>query len=600
MRLPPPDRRSPTALTPFLAAFVALLLLPLPAANAQEEAELSVIMQAMRGELARSTEQLELEGLEKPYFLAYTVRETDRLNAAGSFGALLSSSEGKSRLLNVEVRIGDPSFDNTNFGSMSLFPSSFGSGGALPLENDYREIRRQIWLATDRAYKTALESLAEKRAVLQNETRAEDIADFSSEAPFTFFDEPDPDLPPRTALEELARDLSAAFRDLPEIFSSDVSVSAGNRRTYYLNSEGSSFIRSDPTASIVVEARTQATDGTVLNDSVAARGRSWDGIGDRNDLKARIETMGANLTARRSAAGLDRYSGPVLFEGQAAAELFARVLAPRLLGNRVPDAEASFARMLQMSRNPFLDRIGARVLPRFLNVRDDPSVDGDGFLGGYPVDDDGVEARSKALVERGILMSLLTSRNPIPGIERSTGNRRGPGPAPSNLIVASDSGMNREELHAEFMLLVEERGGDYGIVVRRMATPGAGGDPASAMNLLRSGPRAGPALGSTSLAYKVFPDGREELIPKAELVGVTEAAFRDIVAVSDTSTVHSFPHSPAGGLMPSFLAGAFSAFGLGEVVSVSIPDLLFEELSLRKPSGNVPHLPVANHPSFDP
>ena len=599
MRLPLPARRWPAAPTVLLAAFAAALL-PLHGANAQDEAELNVIMQAMRDELARSTEQLELEGLEKPYFVAYTVRETDRLNAAGSFGALLSSSEDKGRLLNVEVRIGDPSFDNTNFGSMSLLPSSLGSTGFLPLENDYREIRRQIWLATDEAYKAALESLAEKRAVLQNETRAEDIADFSSEAPFTHFDGPDPDLPPRAALEELVRDLSAAFRDLPEIFGSNVSASAGNRRTYYLNSEGSAFIRSDPTASIVVEARTQATDGTVLNDSVTARGTSWDDIGDRDALASRIATMGADLTARRSAAGIDRYSGPVLFEGQAAAELFARVLAPRLLGNRVPDADPNFARMLQQNRNPFLDRLGARVLPRFLNVHDDPSVDGDGFLGGYPVDDDGVEARSKALVERGILRSLLTSRNPIPGIERSTGNRRGPGPAPSNLIVASDSGMNPEELHAEFMLLVEERGGDYGIVVRRMATPGAGGDPASAMNLLRSGPRAGPALGSTSLAYKVFPDGREELIPKAELVGVTEAAFRDIVAVSETSTVHSFPHSPAGGLVPSFLAGAFSAFGLGEIVSVSIPDLLFEELSLRKPSGNVPHLPVANHPSFDP
>ena len=600
MRLFSPNRTSPRVPATLLTAFAALTLVPLPAANAQEEAALSVIMQAMRDELARSTEQLELEGLEKPYFLAYTVRETEQLNAAGSFGALLSSSEDKSRRLSVEVRIGDPSFDNTNFGSMSLFPSSFAMGGFLPLENDYREIRRQIWLATDQAYKAALESLAEKRAVLQNETRAEDIADFSSEEPFTYFDQADPDLPRRTALEELTRDLSAAFRDLPEIFSSDVSVSAGNRRTYYLNSEGSSFIRSDPSASIVVEASTQATDGTVLNDSVAARGRSWDDISDRSGLESRVAAMGANLTARRAAEGLDRYSGPVLFEGQAAAELFAQVLVPRLLGNRVPDAEANFARMLQMSRNPFLDRIGARVLPRFLNIHDDPGAGGDGFLGGYPVDDDGVQARSKALVERGVLKSLLTSRNPVPGIDRSTGNRRGDGPAPSNLIVASASGMNQEELHAEFMLLVEERGADYGIVVRRMAKPAAGDDPASAMSLLRSGPQAGPALGNASLAYRVFPDGREELIPRAELVAVTEAAFRDIVAVSDTSTVYSFPHSPAGGLMPSFLAGAFSALGLGEVVSVSIPDLLFEELSLRKPSGNVPHLPVANHPSFDP
>ncbi|MCY3970925.1 MAG: metallopeptidase TldD-related protein [Acidobacteria bacterium] len=600
MRLSLQNRRSPLAPVTLLAAFVALSLVPLPAANAQEEAQLNVIMQAMRDELARSTEQLELEGLEKPYFLAYTVRETEQLNAAGSFGALLSSSVNKGKRLSVEVRIGDPSFDNTNFGSMSLFPSSFAMGGFLPLENDYREIRRQIWLATDQAYKAALESLAEKRAVLQNETRAEDIADFSSEEPFTYFDQADSDLPPRTALEELARDLSAAFRDLPEIFSSNVSVSAGNRRTYYLNSEGSAFIRSDPTAAIAVEARTQATDGTVLNDSVAARGRSWDDINDRNDLESRIAAMGANLTARRSAEGLDRYSGPVLFEGQAAAELFAQVLVPRLLGNRVPDAEPNFARMLQQSRNPFLDRIGARVLPRFLNIHDDPSADGDGFLGGYPVDDDGVEARSKALVENGILKSLLTSRNPVPGIERSTANRRGEGPAPSNLIVASRRGMNDEELHAELMLLVEERGADYGIVVRRMAKPESTGDPASALSLLRSGPQAGPQLGITSLAYRVFPDGREELIPKAELVAVTEAAFRDIVAVSDTSTVYSFPHTPAGGLIPSFLAGALSALGLGELVSVSIPDLLFEELSLRKPSGNAPHLPVANHPSFDP
>ena len=600
MRLSLQNRGSVAAPAPLVAAFVALPLVLLPAANAQEEAELNVIMQAMRDELARSNEQLELEGLEKPYFLAYTVRETEQLTAAGSFGALVSSSEDKSRRLSVELRIGDPSFDNTNFGSMSLFPSSFAMGGFLPLENDYREIRRQIWLATDQAYKAALESLAEKRAVLQNETRAEDIADFSTEEPFTHFDQADPDLPPRTALEELARDLSAAFRDLPEIFRSNVSASAGNRRTYYLNSEGSAFIRSDPTASIVVEAHTQATDGTVLNDSVAARGRSWDDIGDRDDLESRVAAMGANLTARRSAEALDRYSGPVLFEGQAAAELFAQVLVPRLLGNRVPDAEPNFARMLQQSRNPFLDRIGARILPRFLNIHDDPSADGDGFLGGYPVDDDGVEARSKALVENGILRSLLTSRNPVPGIEKSTANRRGEGPAPSNLIVASNRGMNREELLAEFMLLVEERGADYGIVVRRMGKPDSGDGPGAALSLLRAGPQAGPGLGNTSLAYKVFPDGREELIPRAELVAVTEAAFRDIVAVSDTSTVYSFPHTPAGGLIPSFLAGAFSALGLGEVVSVSIPDLLFEELSLRRPSGNNPHLPVANHPSFDP
>jgi len=593
----------PTRLRRGKAALAVLLrttvLWPLSNAGAQEEPGLSVVMQAMRDELARSSEQLEMEGLEKPYFIAYTVHETERLQASGSFGALLSSTETENRRLNVEVRVGDSSFDNTNFGSMSFLPSSLGRIAGLPLENDYREIRRAIWLATDRAYKAALESLAEKRAALQNETRAEEIGDFTAEEQFTLFAGNGLDLPPLRALEDLVRELSESFRSVPDVFSSKAEASVSNRHTYYVNTEGSAFIRSDPTASVVVEARTQAEDGVVLNDSVEAWGDSWDDVDDRAALQARVDAMGASLTARRTAAALDPYNGPVLFEGQAAAELFAQAFMPRLLGNRVPDAEPSFARMLQMSRNPFLDRIGARVLPRFLSIEDNPTLADDGFLGSYAVDDDGVEAGPTALVQNGVLRSLVTSRNPIPGIDRSSGNRRGDGPAPSNLVVSSSRGMSHDELSAEFKLLMEERGSDYGIVVRRMAKLGADDGASDPLSLLRGGPQAGPTLGHISVAYKVYPDGREELIPKAELVALTEAAFRDIVAVSDTSTLHSFTHSPAGGLIPSFLSGAFGALGLGEVVSVSVPDLLFEELSLRKPSGNAPHLPVAKHPYFD-
>ncbi len=594
-----PPTRTRTSKAMLAALSLTALLWPLVHAGAQEEPELNVLMQAMRDELARSTEELEMGGLEKPYFIAYTVHETEQLQASGSFGALLSSSETESRRLNVEVRVGDPSFDNTNFGRMSFLPSSLGGMAGLPLENDYREFRRAIWLATDRAYKAALESLAEKRATLQNETRPEDIADFTTEEEFRLFESGGVDLPPRTALEDLVRDLSGSFRTVSDVFSSKAEASVSNRRTYYVNTEGSAFIRSDPTASVVVEARTQAEGGGVLNDSVAARGVSWDDIHDREALQARVEAMAAVLSARRSATTLDPYNGPVLFEGQAAAELFVQAFMPRLLGNRVPDADPNFARMLQQSRNPFLDRIGARVLPRFLSIEDDPSLEGDGFLGGYAVDDDGVEAGPTSLVQNGVLRALLTTRNPIPGFEESSGNRRGDGPAPSNLVVSSNRGVSNEELYAEFKLLIEERGSDFGIVVRRMAKLGADDGAPDPLSFLRGGPQARPTLGHISVAYRVYPDGREELIPKAELVAVTEAAFRDIVAVSDTSTVHSFAHSPAGGLIPSFLSGALGALGLGEVVSVSVPDLLFEELSLRKPSGNAPHLPVAKHPYFD-
>ena len=68
------------------------------------------------------------------------------------------------------------------------------------------------------------------------------------------------------------------------------------------------------------------------------------------------------------------------------------------------------------------------------------------------------------------------------------------------------------------------------------------------------------------------------------------------MAVSEPSTSYSYAQSPVGGSLPSFVAAALS---LDKVVTVSVPDLLFEELTLRNPSGNVPHPPVAKHPYFD-
>lgn len=577
------------------AGCLFMLFAPLAGVHAQESSDLNVLMQAMRDELARTTEQLRMEELERPYFVAYTIRDTEQLQVEASFGALLPGSKARNRNLNVEIRVGDPAFDNTNFEALSLFSLRFEARAVLPVEDDYREIRRQLWLATDAAYKAALESLAQKRAALQNETRAEDLADFTTEEPFTFVDGPGPDLPPQPDVESLVRTLSGSFTKMPDVFESKVSSVIRNQRTFYANSEGSSFIRSDPAASVVVQAQTQATDGTVLNDFVSAFGRSWDEINDQEVLEARVQTLGSNLAARRSVPTIDRYSGPVLFEGQAAAELFVQVFMPRLVGARIPDAEPRFAMILQQNRNPFQDRIGARVLPRSLNVHDDPTL-GDGFLGGYEVDDDGVQARAKPLIENGILKTLLTTRNPIPGIDKSTGNRRGEGPLPSNLVLTSNRAMTREELDDEFAQLIAERGAEYGVVVRRLGNPSLQFSSSFSMEAMLARSRGQSPVHTASLAYKVYPDGREELIPRAELVAVTDAAFKDIVGVSDTSTLYSFTHNASGGLLPSSILGASMG---SPVVTVSTPDLLFEEVTIRKPSGNVPHLPVAAHPSFD-
>ena len=159
----------------------------------------SKVLEAMNAELERSMAVLGEQEVP-PYFLSYEITESQNVSVSGSFGALTGSGEGRERLLDIDLRVGNYDLDNTrpirDSRSFSLFSTSFGPGAALPIENDYRELRRQIWLATDSAYKSALDALAEKRAALQNETRAEDVADFTAEEPFSLFDSSGPDLPP--------------------------------------------------------------------------------------------------------------------------------------------------------------------------------------------------------------------------------------------------------------------------------------------------------------------------------------------------------------------------------------------------------------------
>ena len=576
----------------FSACLASLAALALP--SAAQAADEEVLMQAMRAELKRTMEELVMEDLDRPYFVAYTVQDVELSGGAGMFGALVPSPQSRTRRLTVDLRVGDASYDNTNFPFSPAPPSE----AVLPLENDVGEIRRRIWLATDHAYKHALEELANKRAAFQNQTRSQDLGDLGPADPFTYAEEPGPALPPVGRIESLAQDLSRLFTAMPEIMHSRVGIALRRQRTYFVNSEGSSFVRNDPAAVVLAFAETRAPDGTVLHDFVVEGGTSWDEVADREALTARINAMGKRLAARRVATDAERYIGPVLFEGQAAAELFAQVMVPRLLGRRRPEYPAGYANNARNLGNPFLDKIGARVMSRTLNLRDDPTLRGGGFTGGFPVDDEGVPTRVKTLVENGILKTLLTTRNPIEGVDGSTGSYRGYGPVPSNLILTSRNGMSREEMFAELMLLVEERDGEYGIVVRRLGKPGI--QPSSTRASVGSRGGAGQiSLQAPTLAFKVYPDGREELLRQAEFAAVTDTIFKEIVAASASSTVYSTYdryRSTRSVMRRAFSGGPTVTMHL---FSVSVPDLLVEELTLREPSANLPHPPIAGHPFFE-
>lgn len=586
---------------PHWAAAAALIALSTAQARAQDD----VPLRAMTDELARSVSQLQLERMEKPYFIAYRVDDVDAAVISAVLGSLVTVRPERVRLISVEVRVGGYAFDNRNYFSTRNFGGmEFARGGQGPLDDSYQEIRRQLWLATDAQYKKALEDLSAKRAALQSRQRSDDVPDFSRETPDIVTGRVETTGARRTELEALARELSAVFRSTPGIHRSSVKIEIRDVHTRYVNSEGSSFTRSSPSVKVQVDAETRSADGLPISDSMVLRGRVAADLPPRGALLARAGEMAARILELRSASSVERYNGPVLFEGTAAAEIFGQRFASGLVALRQPVSDDPRfdifygQMMVQLGGASFVDKIGGRVLPEFLNVDDVPlqrDYRGVPLLGGQSVDDDGVRTRETRLVDHGTLKTLLATRVPVRAVRRSTGSRRVWGPAPSNLLVSSQKSVASAELRKELLRRARSRGLDFGIIVRRVG----GGDATASLVRMAARMAAQTQVGSSAMAevYKVYEDGREELLRGMELAEMSPAAFKDIVAVGDTSAV--FTGEFTSGVGASLFLGAPSGAS-ASIMSCVVPSLLLEEVSLVRSQGPFPTAFVSASPLAAP
>jgi predicted Zn-dependent protease len=537
---------------------LASIVLAVAAAAVAARAQDDIVFRAMQDEMDRSMKQLQLENLDKPYFISYRVEDEDSTTASASFGGLASSNQNRLRMLRVEVRVGSYQLDNTNYSHGLLESLSvLASTKYLPLDDDYTELRRQIWLATDGAYKKATEDLARKRAALLNKNIIDLPPDFTQEKPAQTVVTAAPVHADRAAWEAEARTLSALFRQMPEIADSGVAFSASNLHIRYLNSEGTRYTIDRPNVGFSANAIAQATDGRTITDSTTIHVRTLQDLPPAEELTARIRALSKRLKEVRDAAVLDTYTGPVLFESNAAPQLFRLNFASDLEARRraLPD-NLQNASNFDPSEGHFIDKIGERVLPKFLSVTDNPTIDtldGKPIDGFCKIDDDGLPTHEIKLVADGNLQTLLTTRNPVRGFDHSSASRHGNGAAPTNLIVTAEDGLSSEDLRAKLLEQVKQQNKDYGIVVRRMHN--------SSQPLL---------------AWKVYADGHEEEIRGVEFSGLGASSFKKIAAA---------------GSQPNLLNEG--------TVTYAVPSLLFKELTLHKLRGETPTLPLLPHPFFD-
>jgi len=102
----------------------------------------------------------------------------------------------------------------------------------------------------------------------------------------------------------------------------------------------------------------------------------------------------------------------------------------------------------------------------------------------------------------------------------------------------------------------------------------------------------GRPVSSPVLVYRVYPDGREELVRGLRLRSLTTRSFRDILAAGDEEHLFSYLDNGA----PMALTGAGS-FIVG--CSVVAPSVLFEDLEFESGGEELLKPPVVAPPSMN-
>lgn len=560
---------------------------------------------AMEAELKRNLQGLKLPGLQNPCMLSCRLRDTRVLTIEASLGALVKSQLEGRRLSDADVWVG--SFEKNQMHFME-FSSLMGDRkqDQTPMEDHEAALRCALWQQFDAKYKANAELLEKKLAILKQQKLPEELAKLPDalrpSAAVTRID-PQPMAMDKAAWEKTARELSRIFQNYPSIQKSSVTLNLHQADDLYQTSEGTKSATPLNFALLRAEFSAQDLNGKPIKDVVSFVARSAEALPSTEDMSKAIENAAAKLEQILGApAHTDSYSGPVLVEGEALADLLsARLFSPQqegLLSSRRPlFANAQEASYLEVLVGKSMEeRMGKRVMSSAFTLKALPGLEqfeGQPLAGGFAVDAEGVASQEVALIEKGMLKGLLTSQTPTLKSAKSNGHMRhlmpmtGLGrslPAtvlPGVLSLEAEKEASKADLKAALVQAAKNEGLEWAYIIRRLC-------PAEASQGLRIGAPQDNALPAPLHLYRVsVKDGSEQLVRNAHLGGVSVSSLKHILAASSKRQVQNRFLTPGG------------MYGnAGCPVSFILPEgLLFEELEIQKPKASPnPELPAVPSP----
>ena len=493
---------------------------------------------------------------DKPYFIGYRVAEEEKYSVNASFGAVTEERSLVERSGMVDVRVGSLKLDNTH--NIREGWGYWGSGKFdLPTEDDQSAMESVLWWHTDKTFRQAQRGFDAVKANLAVKVDEEDQSDDFSPAPVVVsLSEPRRLKVDRDWWKRRVTEISRLFDGQPHIYRCEVSFTASAENSYIANSEGTKISHGRVRSRLHLYISTVAEDGMDLYRYEAFDARDPEGLPDDHQIAATARRMADELAALRKAPLAEPFVGPAIMCNRASAVFYHEILGHRVEGHRQKDVTEG---------QTFKKKVGEKILPPFISVFDDPSISsyrGLKLMGDYPYDDEGVAAERVDIISQGVLRNFLMSRSPIAGFPRSNGHGRGtigqqPVSRMANTVIQSGRTVAFAELKKQLLAEIRRQKKPYGL----MFTDISGGFTMTSTYM----PQSFKVL--PVMVYKIYPDGREELVRGIDISGTPLTVFSKITATADDYDVFSGFCGAESGYIP---------------VSCVSPSVLIKEMEVER------------------
>ena len=467
--------------------FLLNSFLPATGQNIYQNGADSIILKALNDEMYRNLNELSDKEAGKPFFISYIYLDGEVTEASAILGALRYSNKFKTSSYYLRLLMGNYTINDENFQDnySREQDENYSIVKELPIEPDYYGIRNAFWWNTSRVFRSATRNYLSKLAALKDKPLGEDeelLPDYTAADPVQIH-QPCSIVPlKKTELEKLVREVSNVFRDYKEVYISNASAYNFSATIYIVNTEGSEIRIPLNIMTMDVSANVYSSKGEIFKDNIAFVSPSFHELPPVDTLKSAAKKLANYLmNLKKSEIVSETYTGPVLFEGNEVAKIFAGCLFGRakpLIADRDPLVNSLSKSMLPKNNYSRESKLDKRIISKDLTVKSMPHLkeyNNKPLLGSYNVDAECIVPPDElTLVDKGVLKTMLCDRIPTKNIKQSNGHNRiglayggfTTGMAPGVIMVESENKTNIDGLKKQMIAIAKEKGLDYVLVVK--------------------------------------------------------------------------------------------------------------------------------------